>query len=247
MTDIPHFNVDNIQWHDDQGHIFKDKLIEVFDAIEDRINFVSSYKFGDTEKIDISSVVYPDVSSVDIEEGNNKIINFKSFANIMDLVNFPLEIITDGNVKVLSVKYINSDYDLIEVKPENGITATTEYPYIFLDTETNEIVRLDYFDGDIPLLAYLKDNVLYTGNSKIPGNINFLKILAHQPKEAVDRVCNLDDNKTQRFGGALTLGGGIGSPNGYNKNYIGYTNYFKSEKSLREEHWQEKEVEEDDL
>jgi len=244
MTDIPHFDVSNIQWHDDQGHIFKDKLIEVFNAIEEKINFISSYQFGDTEKIDISSVVYPDVEEQDVIDGNDKIINFKSFVQLTNLPYFPLEVITDGNVKVISVKFIDSNYELVEAKPEGGIIATTEYPFIHINDD-GTLGRYSTFQEYKELVACLKDNTLITGGLKIPGNINFLKILAHQAKNSISNTVNLDDGKSQRYGEGFTLGGGIGSKNGYNKNHITYTDIFRNNSGIRSENWKESEQEEE--
>lgn len=162
--------------------IFKDLLIKNFNALENKINQILNF---DAEKIilaDTSDIEVPDVY-IDDEGDDKRILNRKSFYNICDIINFPLDIWTNGNNKVTAVKIINNSYQqvIIEAEGDNG-TATSTYPYIYLNTANYEIVRNTSYteDPDLLLLAVLNDNRLHTGNSPKGYNVDFMKILSKQ-------------------------------------------------------------------
>lgn len=174
------------EWHDKQGRIYKDILIKNFNALENKINEVIRFDYNSISAPIISNLEYPDVSLSDTDK-DNQILNFESFLNICNIVNFPLSVKTSG-VKVLTVEIWDEAYShrFINAVGDNG-TATTTYPFIHLNTSTKEIIRSNEVSpNDCVLLAVLYDNKLVTNNAATPANINFLKVLSDQAFNMVD-------------------------------------------------------------
>lgn len=205
MTDIPHINIDNIVWHDDQGHVFKDKLIEAFNYIEEKINSLSTIAVGNFDIIDVSNHSYPDVTLQDLEDDSTKIINLKSYCDIMGLVNFPLVVETDGGFKVTKVKYINSDYETVTIEPDGGVTANEDTPFIHLDTDLVEIIASATFKSDKPLLAVYKNGELITNNTKLPANVNFMKVLSDQQRTYSEWTATSSNKNYKNTSGDVTM------------------------------------------
>ena len=174
------------EWYDSDGRIYKDILIKNFNALEDKINEVIRFDYSSISAPIISNLEYPDVSLSDVDK-DNQILNFKSFLEICNIVNFPLSVKTSG-VKVLTVEIWDENYNhrFINATGDNG-TATTTYPFIHLNTSTKEIVRSNEVSpSNCILLAVLYDSKLVTNNEATPANVNFLKVLADQNFNMID-------------------------------------------------------------
>lgn len=261
MADIPHVDIDDIIWHDGtpqtiegktvyvNGHIFKDKLIEAFNFLEEKIRWLATYDLSETGIIDTSNVTYDDLTKEDFDDEDKQlnIINLKSFIDIMDLVNFPLEVVTDNN-KVMSVTYTNSDYEIVTKTSENGVTATTSTPWIHLDVDNNAIVASASFDSDKPLLAVLKDNILVTNQSPIPANINFMKILAEQESSTLKysnmNIQNIANNPIRKNVGGVTVLTAGAAKRGATSATFAVTNFGLTGKVKNADNWSE-EIEEE--
>jgi len=240
-TDIDTDNDDDFEittvWHDEDGHIYKDKLIEVFDSIEAKINELADYDISEIDLIDITKITYPDITTTDIREDSTKIINLKSFVNTMDLAELPLSVTTDGNVGIKTCTYVGNDYltHTIDLS-SNPTVASTTNPYIHLDIENNTIVAYSSFQSDKPLLGLLKNNKLITNNARIPANVNFLKVLADQARPTSDNYAS-DGNqyKTYYYSNQTVAGFGCatksrgGQARAMNTNF-GLTNKLREEK-----------------
>lgn len=209
---IEPFELPYPNWYDEDGRIYKDLLIKNFNAIEDKINEILSVDLDTINIPDVSNISYPDVD-IDDEDKDNYILNFRSFLNICNLINFPLKVITDGNVKVKQVEYIGSDYAYHKILANNStMPATSTYPYIYLDTfnrvisRTNDIEDITS-DSDNVLLAVLYDNFLVTNCMKIPGNVNFQKILSDQARSTYEFHCDRADRGYGALSGGHTYNG----------------------------------------
>lgn len=228
-------------WHDEDGHIYKDKLIEVFDSIEAKINELADYDISEIDLIDITNITYPDVTTTDVEEDSTKIVNLKSFVNIMDLAELPLSVTTDGNVGIKTCTYVGNDYltHTIDLS-SNPTVASTTNPYIHLDIENNTIVAYSSFQSDKPLLGLLKNNKLITNNARVPANVNFLKVLADQARPTSDNYAS-DGNqyKTYYYSNQTVAGFGCatkargGQARAMNTNF-GLTDKLREEKEGEE-------------
>lgn len=179
---IQRFELPYPNWHDEEGRIYKDILIDNFNAIENKINELLSINIDSITKPDINSVEYPDV---DLATGDDdSILNLKSFLNIVNLINFPLVVITNGNNKVTKVEYWGEDYKYHTVI-NTTVVATEDKPFIYLNTEDSTIISSSSVSSPehCVLLAMLVDNKLITNNAKIAGNVDFIRILSNQAKK----------------------------------------------------------------
>ncbi|MBP5596339.1 MAG: hypothetical protein J6Y02_13210 [Pseudobutyrivibrio sp.] len=180
-----YFELPNDDWYDTEGRIYKDKLIENFNAIENKINELLAVDITSITQPDINNTTYSDVA-LDDEDKDDHILNFRSFLSICNIVDFPLKVRTDNNNKILSVEYIGRDYKYHIVQNDVGLTSNN--PYCYLDTTdvdnpsieiTDSLDFLEENEHKI-LLGVLKDNYLITNSVNIPGNINFQKVLSDQ-------------------------------------------------------------------
>ena len=143
-------------WYDSQGRIYKDRLIENFNAIEQRLIYISKLNSTVESVPDISKVVYPDVT---LSDNDNKIINLKSFLDIMHLYNYPIELVFSGDNICSKVAYFDNNCKYIVLpKDGNGIKLDT--------SNTNKYIYLDYVNG----------NVFATGESTTPEGCTFIGV-----------------------------------------------------------------------
>lgn len=171
-------------WYDPEtGRIFKDILIKNFNAIEAKINEISAI---DIENIvtppDISTVTYPDVELSD-EDKDSQILNLKSYLNIVNLINLPLVVETDGNITINKVEYWGSDYRYHTVtKASTAVVPTTSEPYMYLNYSTKTIYRSS--SADTPensvLIGVYTNNKLYTKDSSIDVPTDVLSMICQQ-------------------------------------------------------------------
>ena len=71
------------------GRIYKEALIENFNALESKFNELSSLTAHETQIPDFATYDYEDVT---LDSESNKVVNLKSFLTIMDLIGVPLDI-----------------------------------------------------------------------------------------------------------------------------------------------------------
>ena len=77
------------------GRIYKEALIENFNALESKFNELSSLTAYKTQIPDFATYDYEDVT---LDSESNKVVNLKSFLTIMDLVGVPLDISFSGKI-----------------------------------------------------------------------------------------------------------------------------------------------------
>ena len=106
MTEVTPFELPRPDWYDSDGRIYKDALIENFNAIEARLKQLSALGqqvIGQGgEIIDTSDIHLDDVT---LEDLPNKILNLRSFLTIMDLFNYPIELSFNGK-KVVDISLV---------------------------------------------------------------------------------------------------------------------------------------------
>lgn len=102
---LEHFKLPRDDWYDtvstDEktgeviGRIYKEALIENFNAIESKLNELSGLTAYETQVPDFSNYDYEDVT---LESDSNKVVNLQSFLKIMDLIGVPIECKFTGKV-----------------------------------------------------------------------------------------------------------------------------------------------------
>lgn len=70
------------------GRLYKEALIENFNAIEAKLNELSGLTAYETQVPDFSNYNYEDVT---LDSSNNKVVNLQSFLKIMNLIGVPIE------------------------------------------------------------------------------------------------------------------------------------------------------------
>lgn len=167
-------------WHDEEGRVFKNKLIDGFNTIEAKINEIAALNVDNFTIPDISTTVYPDISLSDTGK-DNCVLNLRSFLNIVELIGFPLNIETDGNIKITRVEYWGPDYKYHVLRNTDEVVPDSTDKFIYLDYENNEIIKSD--SSTTPalcsLIGCLVNNKLYTMNSRFECLIDMLSILCN--------------------------------------------------------------------
>lgn len=170
------FELPRQDWYDEQGRIYKDALIENFNAIESKLRELA--ELGESiidsggGSIDTSDVQLDDVT---LNSSDTKIINLRSFLTIMNLFNYPMELSFNGK-KVVRCAYWNEDFEYIVLSNKNTNCNDTD-KYIYLNyvqktitsrqtvaTPENCILIGVYSDGQIRGVGsfeYININLLY--------------------------------------------------------------------------------------
>lgn len=120
-------------WYDEEGRIYKDALIENFNAIETKLNEINALNAFSNPLPDIGNISLEDVT---LEDDNNKVINLKSFLTITGLMNYPIELSFSGT-KIKRFAYWNSEYHyIVKQNVTTSLTSTNKYLFYNYSTET---------------------------------------------------------------------------------------------------------------
>lgn len=173
---IEKFELPRLDWHDQKsvdkptgeiiGRIYKDALIENFNAIEDKCNEIQELDVFDIAIPEPSGVVYPDVT---LDSDLSSVVNLDSLVKICGLNTYPIDIQFSGTTCTLLRYYrgINisaghTEAAIVELK-DIKTGASTSKPYIFLNADTNTIIVRDrpYNDSNDYFIG------MYTGGKVI--------------------------------------------------------------------------------
>lgn len=100
---MDYFELPRPDWYDEQGRIYKDRLIENFNAIEVKLQAMREADGADVTEIDFDNLDLPDVT---LASEDNKIVNLESYASIMSINDgYPIQLFFNGT-KVASCKYM---------------------------------------------------------------------------------------------------------------------------------------------
>lgn len=157
---LEHFELPRQDWYDTisvdektgriKGRIYKDRLIENFNAIEEKLNELAALSPYDTKYPDTSKFIYSDTT---LNSETNKVVNLKSFVDILNLKNVPLSCKFTGTV-CNRLTYYNDNY---EYKIITGVEPTeiSEYkPIVLLNPTTSELFAVATSDS-----SQILDNV----------------------------------------------------------------------------------------
>lgn len=138
MTEVTPFELPRKDWYDSQGRIYKDALIENFNAIEARLRELANTDtsmLDSNPDIDITDIHLDDVT---LQDDDNKVVNLKSFIDIMKLANFPLTCEFNGTTLV-KLTYYDSSYNYKQIS-KTTVACSNTNKYVYLDYANNEIV-----------------------------------------------------------------------------------------------------------
>lgn len=150
---IQKFELPRLDWYDqistDEqtkeiiGRIYKDALIENFNAIEDKCLELQGLNVLDISIPEPTGFVYDD-SDLETSE-DNQVVNLRSLIKILDLEGYPLELSFNGTVcstckfykLIESTDPDKEDIKIISIKNvDTKATATSKYIYIDVQNET---------------------------------------------------------------------------------------------------------------
>ena len=184
MTQIEHFVLPYSDWYDEEGRIYKDVLIKNFDAIEQKIIELQGLDAFDVVLPDISTIVYPDT---DLTSEDNCIINLKSFIEIMNLVNYPIECDING-ITVRKVAYWDSSYNyrVIQNTTLNDVSDTKQF--VIVDTTNHTVKAVTSYtpSDDVIFIGKFINGSIVSIYDKAPVKLNLLNLLANMSKTSTN-------------------------------------------------------------
>lgn len=229
---VERFTLPRLDWYDNEsidpdtgeivGRIYKDVLIENFNAIEDKLIELTKLDAFDVNLPDLSSIVYPDVT---LNSAEDCIVNLRSLMTIMDCRNYPITCDFNGT-KCTKMTFYTSDNKIIErvdwqetgasdSKPwiycnlANGdvtadVSANTPDNHIFVGCYTNGSIKCNesgYVIGKNLLQALSKMKFQNLGNLTVDGN----NAGNREPKNWTDGGDTVGWSDTERHTGSFTF------------------------------------------
>lgn len=179
---IREFELPNPNWYDEQGRIYKDILITNFNAIEDKLNELSS--------LDALEITVPSWNDVHIEDvdiytaPDNRVVNLKTLIETLHLVNFPISVKFTGTT-CDNIQYYDSTYNIISISDRKLPDLSPNKPYIFLNPVTIELYcTSDYSNVNNHIFIGVYDNGIVNHNYSLDFcDINALSVLSKMPFE----------------------------------------------------------------
>lgn len=223
-TPIDRYTLKRLDWHDEEGRIYKDVLIENFNDMEDKLIELARLDVTDIALPDVSGISYEDV---DWDSDDNKIVNLRSFLNMTGLMNYPIECEFNGT-KCTRIAWWGSDYKY-HVVTDDGTQASQTNPYIYFNPNDDNHVFANnnvvtptgcHFIG-----FYDSNNGVVINTTSIPLNLNVLEGLSQMKTNSVTRWTGIYDGKQN--------GGGI-PWNEASQNTVASFYYQEKNKSFQE-------------
>lgn len=196
-------------WYDpNTGRVYKDVLIKNFNAIEEEINKILAVDINDITIPNIGEVEYPDVSLSD-EDADSQILNLRSYLDIVQIINYPLVVKTDGNTLITQVEYWGDDLTYHILKNTEEIIPNNSYPYMYLDYGNGAIIRSSSYTtpSDCVLIGIFRDGKLYTRDSKYSMKVDTLSLICNQ--SSAKRTANASAGGSEwQNAGSITFSNG---------------------------------------
>lgn len=127
------FELPRKDWFDEDGRIYKDALIDNLNAIEEKLNEIAMISAFSAEPPDVSGLSLGDVTLADAD---NKVVNLKSFLDIFNLYNYPLELEFSGTT-IKKISYWTEDFQYLTAK-DITTNASDDAKFIYFDFTTKE-------------------------------------------------------------------------------------------------------------
>lgn len=218
------FVLPRLDWYDEDGRIYKDALIENFNAIESKLLAMSKLDPVAVTPPDVSGTIFPDVT---LASEDDCIVNLKSLVSILGLINYPLEIKVSGS-KVIRTAYFDSDYqyNVLQNKTPTSISDVNKYVYIDLSdkqikaTSNESTALLGIF------LGVYYNGIIRTIHDMTEANLNLMYLLGNMDSYAGSFSSSRDGRRS--FSNPLNQNRTVGFYNGESQagshtgNYIDY-------------------------
>lgn len=176
------FELPRLDWYDNEGRIYKDALIENFNAIEDKLTEISKLSPYEVQFPDFATLDYEDVT---LDSPANKVVNLKSFIDILNLKGVPIKCVFTGT-KCNLLTYYDNNYKLHEIRNQNvdGLGEDGKI-FVVIDTTSDTISATDSIDNlnNKLLIGVYNSGALYHIRSNGLADINILTALCNMSEE----------------------------------------------------------------
>lgn len=229
---LEHFELPRDDWYDTvstdektgqiRGRIYKDRLIENFNAIESKLNELTNLQPYNTKYPDTSKYVYSDTT---LNSETNKVVNLKSFIDIMHLKNVPLAVEFDGTI-LRRLAYYSDEYKPVVIANIQIEDVSTDKPFIVASVGDQTVVAT----ADVTEIA---DGVILGKYNGETIDSCYSKPVAYLDVEEVQINSGIPTTKTIS-GSGYTYYSGNSNIMAYTKNYSGgiisdYTQAYNKE------------------
>lgn len=205
------FELPRDDWYDDRGRLYKDAIIENLNAIEDKLNELAAIDAFDAEAPDVSTLSLEDVT---LESEDNKIVNLKSLVDILDIVNYPMELEFEGT-KIKKISYYNSSYSYV-TRTNITTNLNSENNYLFYNFSDNT-VRVSSsvsIGANETLLACYVDGRVVSLFTPFFAGLNLMYLLSHMNTSTMDFRIPSSSNNIYFPSGQQAAGGSAESRGG---------------------------------
>lgn len=192
-------------WYDEAGRINKDALIANFNAIEAKLNELARVSAFDISAPDFSTFNYDDTT---LESPDNKIVNLRSFIDIMNIKGMPL--VCDWDDKVLKkLQYYNDSYSLVTISDADlSELGTNNKIWVYLDY-SDDLVYISS-DGTNPnsdiLIACYDNGIVHSLGGLNLIDVNILEICANMSKDIITTTMSGAERATNYYNGDRVVG-----------------------------------------
>ena len=174
---IENFTLPRTDWVDEQGRIYKDALIDNLNAIETKLQEIQG--------LDIFEVTIPDASDIQVPDCNlsspdNTVVNLKSFLEIVDIEDYPIECSFNGTKLTKLTWWHNYHYNR-KVNVETNANDTNKF--VSFNPSTGVVSASTTVPVDSVLIGMFTGNQIRGINSNKMVGISLLKALANMSIE----------------------------------------------------------------
>ena len=174
------------------GRIYKDALIENFNAIEEKLNYLGTLEAKDIVLPVFSEMDYPDVT---LDSPDNKVVNLKSLLTILNCIGIPLECDMSGSNVIAKLTYYSTDMSKVQLKNIRLTGVSSDKPYVILDYSKKTKETCVEVVAELPsdmtnkiLLAFYSKGKLLCLDAAHNCDVNLLEILSRMSVETYDIV-----------------------------------------------------------
>lgn len=176
------FQLPRLDWHDAEGRIYKDALIENFNAIEEKILYLQEHLTVKIEEPDWTEIHIPTIDNIE-EAEDNQVLNLKSFVDALNIKNFPLKCEFNGKTCV-KLTYFNDSYNLITLTNQLVSNVSSDLPLVYLNPSTRSLYATNTnVEGDLLIGVYTNGNIYAINDTLKMCDIDLLSILYKMPVE----------------------------------------------------------------
>lgn len=174
---IENFTLPRTDWVDEKGRIYKDALIDNLNAIESKLQEIQGLDIFEVTIPDISDIQIPDC---DLSSSDDTVINLKSFLQMVNIENYPIECSFNGTKLVKLTWWHNYHYNR---KVNIETNANNSNRWVYFNPSTGDVAASGAIPAGSVLIGMFTGNQIRGINSNKMVGISLLKALANMSIE----------------------------------------------------------------